>query len=130
MSLVIVTNKHVIEKAQILNLVFNPSGQDNKVDFKSGKIGFQLNKFLNSWYRHPNPNVDLAFIPMRNIIKMMTEKGEIPFMSFLKRENFPKPEEWNELTPLEQIIFVGYPDDVWDSVNNLPVFRRGITVLI
>ncbi len=39
----IVTNKHVLEKAKILNLVFNPSGQDNIVDFKVGKIGFQLN---------------------------------------------------------------------------------------
>jgi hypothetical protein len=124
---VLVTNKHLLEDARTLHLIFNPIGQDNEVDFKTGKIGLHINEFLNCWYKHPNPNVDLAFIPMSNMIKMMTEKGEIPFMTFLRRENFPKPQEWNELTALEQIIFVGYPDDVWDSVNNLPVFRRGIT---
>jgi hypothetical protein len=57
----------------------------------------------------------------------MTEKGEIPFMTFFRKENFSKPEEWSKLTALEQIVIVGYPDNVWDSVNNLPVLRRGIT---
>lgn len=31
------------------------------------------------------------------------------------------------LTALEQIVTVGYPDDIWDSTNNLPVLRRGVT---
>jgi hypothetical protein len=123
----LVANKHLLENARTVNLIFNPTGQDKKVDYKTGKIGFQIKDFLNSWYGHPNPNVDLAFIPMSNIIRMMKEKGENPFLVFLRRENFAKIEEWNELTALEQIIFVGYPDDVWDSVNNLPIFRRGIT---
>jgi hypothetical protein len=64
---------------------------------------------------------------MSEIIKRLSEKGVSPFMTFFRRENFPKPEEWNELTALEPIVFVGYPDGIWDSINNLPVLRRGIT---
>lgn len=123
----LITNKHVLENAQTLNLIFNPIGQDNKVDFKTGKIGFQIIKFLNKWYQHPNPNIDLAFIPMSNVIKMMKEKGEIPFMTFFRRENFPQSEEWSTLTALEEVVMIGYPDNIWDSVNNMPIFRRGVT---
>jgi hypothetical protein len=28
---------------------------------------------------------------------------------------------------LEDVIMVGYPIGLWDSVNNMPVFRRGVT---
>ena len=28
---------------------------------------------------------------------------------------------------MEEIVMIGYPSGIWDSVNNLPVIRRGIT---
>ena len=28
---------------------------------------------------------------------------------------------------LQEIVMVGYPNGIWDSVNNQPVFRKGIT---
>src|SRR5690606_32118899 len=36
-------------------------------------------------------------------------------------------EELDQLTALEDIIMIGYPNGIWDSVNNLPIMRRGIT---
>lgn len=32
-----------------------------------------------------------------------------------------------ELTALEDVVVIGYPDGVWDSYNNLPVLRQGVT---
>ena len=28
---------------------------------------------------------------------------------------------------MEEITMVGYPNGIWDQVNNMPIFRRGIT---
>lgn len=33
----------------------------------------------------------------------------------------------NKLDAMEDVIMVGYPVGLWDSVNNRPIFRRGIT---
>jgi len=33
----------------------------------------------------------------------------------------------NDLTALEEILMIGYPIGLWDYVNNMPIFRRGIT---
>jgi len=32
-----------------------------------------------------------------------------------------------ELSAIEDIIMIGYPDGIWDSINNQPIIRRGIT---
>jgi len=39
----------------------------------------------------------------------------------------PTQDEIDELDAVEDVIFVGYPNGIWDSENNLPVTRRGIT---
>jgi hypothetical protein len=33
-----------------------------------------------------------------------------------------------ELSPAEEILMIGYPNGIWDDVNNMPVFRRKIAV--
>jgi hypothetical protein len=39
----------------------------------------------------------------------------------------PEPAEWANFLALEEVVMVGYPNGLWDSVNNMPIFRRGIT---
>src|SRR5918996_4033961 len=123
----LVTNRHVLENAMSVTLEFNPTGEDNNVDFNGRKLVFKVTEFQNGWYKHPNPNIDLAVIPMSAIINRISESGVHPFITFFRRKNFPKPEEWNGLSALEPIIMVGYLNGIWDSFNNLPVLRRGMT---
>src|SRR5690606_7831749 len=30
-------------------------------------------------------------------------------------------------TALEDVLMIGYPNGIWDSVNNMPIFRKGTT---
>jgi hypothetical protein len=39
----------------------------------------------------------------------------------------PNQETLENLAALEDVVMVGYPSGLWDSVNNLPILRRGIT---
>ena len=33
----------------------------------------------------------------------------------------------SELSAIEEIIMIGYPVGIWDSANNMPIVRKGIT---
>jgi hypothetical protein len=39
----------------------------------------------------------------------------------------PTDDELANLTAIEDVVMVGYPVGIWDSANNMPVIRRGIT---
>jgi hypothetical protein len=124
----IVTNKHVLENAEYLECSFNPTGKDNRVNLKDNKFEMSIVDLKNNcWYSHPNPSIDLAFIPLAKVIAKLNSEQKFPYMLFFARQLLPKPGEWLTLTALEQIIVVGYPAGVWDSKNNLPILIRGTT---
>ena len=39
----------------------------------------------------------------------------------------PSSEKIKTLDAVEDIIMIGYPNGLWDSVNNMPLIRKGIT---
>jgi hypothetical protein len=39
----------------------------------------------------------------------------------------PTNEQLDELDAMEQIVTAGFPDGLWDAVNNRPVLRSGVT---
>jgi hypothetical protein len=39
----------------------------------------------------------------------------------------PTDEDIRKFIPVEEALIVGYPDGISDTVNNIPVFRRGVT---
>jgi hypothetical protein len=39
----------------------------------------------------------------------------------------PNNEQLKNLTPLEEVITIGYPGDFWDKENNLPIFHSAKT---
>lgn len=123
----LITNRHVLEDAQTIRLLFSPRGQDSNVDLEADKHLFEISEFQSVWSKHPNPNIDLAFIPMSAPLDRMQELGVRPQATFLRRKDLARPEEWSRLTALEYVVIVGYPDDIWDQVNNFPIFKKGVT---
>lgn len=127
----LVTNRHVLENAQDIKLKFNPTGEDKKVDLnhKNSQIEIIMTEMQNNrWYGHPNLNIDLAFVPLSKALNdVHKELKNTPYMLYLAREHFPNPIEWTKLTALEPIVIVGYPTGIWDPINIMPIFRRGVT---
>lgn len=39
----------------------------------------------------------------------------------------PKHADLKSLDAIENVVMIGYPNGLWDSVNNMPIVRRGIT---
>jgi hypothetical protein len=121
----LVTNKHVIiddnglEKAQTATLLFHNKTKDKNEpngDFISLRF---TNNFYKYWICHPT--MDLCVMPFLKFF------DTIPFFKSLKKENIPTSQQLNNLSAMEEILMIGYPNGIYDKTNNFPIFRRGIT---
>lgn len=56
---------------------------------------------------------------------MNIDKNEL----FLKFYNcsIPNHDTWEMLSPMEDIVTIGFPNGFWDEHNNTPVVRKGVT---
>ncbi|EJL31777.1 serine protease [Brevibacillus sp. BC25] len=122
----IVTNKHVVEGACRGRIPFTLQGEDGQP--KIGKfINYDFNDFRSLWIDHPDPDVDLCIFPIGPVIRYFQDIQQPIAYLGLHKELVATPEIMNEFTSLEEVLMIGYPNGIWDYVNNLPIFRKGIT---
>lgn len=123
---VVVTNRHVVEgsKQGIFQLTrANNEGEPIIGDFEN----IIVDNFEQLWLPHPDKAVDLCVMPLGPLFHMAEDKGKRFFYRSLDETLIPNQQALSELTALEEILMVGYPIGLWDSKNNMPIFRKGIT---
>lgn len=123
---VIVTNKHVI----------NGSERGGFVLTKSNNIGEPIigtyerivfDNFESLWIKHTDANVDLAVFALAPLLRQAESQGIKFFAPPLEENLIPSIAQLNDLSGLENITMVGYPNGIWDEKNNMPIIRRGVT---
>jgi hypothetical protein len=77
---------------------------------------------------HPDENVDLCGIPL-DLLKIETPSGEAlsPVMMNIPDNLALSDNGLADLTPIEEVIIIGFPAGLTDNTTCLPVIRRGIT---
>jgi S1-C subfamily serine protease len=121
----IVTNRHLVDGVRRGGLVFTQK--------KNGQpalgVRFQLNieDFPQAWFMHPDPEVDLAIIPMRPLEQAARDQGVELYYHVIDSRLAPDAAQLRALDALEEVLFVGYPSGVWDQVNLMPILRRRTT---
>lgn len=123
---VIVTNKHVINKSKVGTFVLTKSN-DQGEPILGATERIVLNDFESLWRKHPEENVDLAVFPIAPLIHEAEAKGIKFFAPPIGEDLLPTPEKLADLSGLENITMIGYPNGIWDEKNNMPIVRRGIT---
>ncbi|RTE90666.1 trypsin-like peptidase domain-containing protein [Bradyrhizobium sp. LVM 105] len=120
----LVTNKHVVEgvaNAQIIVHGFPHQGSSMRPK-PTHKL--TVNIPANFWVPHPNPKIDLCAVPFGD---PPNPENLIPFVTDLNADLIPGPELLTSLSAVEDVLMFGYPNGLWDAVNNFPLARRGIT---
>ena len=79
--------------------------------------------FAYNWIFHPDPNVDLCVLP---ITSLFGQEYKL-FLRTLDSTLIPAQADLESLDAIEEILMIGYPNGLWDSINNMPIARRGIT---
>lgn len=121
----IVTNKHVVNNSQRGKFQLPTANEEDKPEL--GKYStVEVEDFSNKWINHPNPSIDLCILPLLPILesKGLRQKAS---PVYLDPSLIPSKEQSDELTAIEDIIMIGYPNGIWDPANNQPLIRKGIT---
>ncbi|MFW7420531.1 S1 family peptidase [Vagococcus fluvialis] len=122
-KIVIVTNRHVVENACILNvtLKLTKDGSEKIQDFN-------IKNLRELVVYHPDPETDLAVIPVTDLFnKIQSDLKYDPVVTFLGKELIPNVSETAAMSSVEDVLVIGYPNGLWDSKNVRPLVRRGIT---
>ncbi|MCG8561917.1 MAG: serine protease [Hyphomicrobiales bacterium] len=122
----IVTNRHVVEGAE--TGVFHMTLRGDDGGPRLGEyVEVPLEGIKTAWIGHPSTAIDLAAIPLAPVINWLHEDGKKAYYIGLHREFLADAEFMAELTAVEDVLMIGYPNGLWDSQHNLPIVRRGIT---
>lgn len=123
---VIVTNKHVVKNSIKGN--FRLSLADANGNWiKNGYIEINCEEFEKMWIMHPEENIDLCIMPIASLLQKAQEMGKNLYFKSLDKNIIPSFEQIEKLTAIEDILMIGYPNGLWDSYNNMPIIRRGVT---
>jgi Trypsin-like peptidase domain len=123
---VIITNKHVFDGNAKATFVLTLTKADGSPDLGNLER-VEISDLPGKWLGHPDPKVDLALLPIAELFRTLAAQDKKPFVAFLDQAIIPTADVLKSLTPVEDVLVVGYPDGIWDSFNNAPIFRRGIT---
>ena len=122
---VIITNKHVVNYNPNESVTFFLHTKSAEaVDEESLKITFNT-----KWNFHKDKDLCYCFAnPLLEQIrdKMKKEVFYIPITENL----IPDLTKLEELSAIEDVIMVGYPNGLWDQKNNLPLLEEELLHLI
>lgn len=123
---VIITNKHVACNATSATFVMTKQSKEEFPCYNEHHETI-IENLHSHLYLHPENNVDLCCLPLALVVNQALKDGIKIFYTYFEESHIPNSEQQKELDALEEIIMIGYPNGIWDSFNNQPLFRRGIT---
>jgi hypothetical protein len=123
---VVVTNKHVIKNASKGKLIITKANDKGEpIDTQHFTLAFD--NFESFWRLHPEADVDLCAMPIAPFVNEAQKRGDKLFYIPFTKDILLTDKHKDELTAIEDVLMIGYPNGIWDSVNNMPIFRKGTT---
>ncbi|WP_448145326.1 S1 family peptidase [Pseudomonas silesiensis] len=114
----LISNRHVfVDPKAKITISFNRKKSDGTPDY-GNTIDFIQDNFEDIYYSHPDQTVDLACVNVSQI-SHTDAYFQVIGVEFFKHEDF------SGVHPGEKVFFVGYPENRYDIINNLPLIRTG-----
>ncbi|MEN6462561.1 MAG: serine protease [Syntrophomonas sp.] len=117
----LVSNKHVLFASDTIRIVFTNKSADG-LSPDIGKVSsFTITDVKRNLHIHRNPNIDIAVFPITGLFVNAPEL-------FFKGIDYKMFANFNEefLSVAQNVKFIGYPDNRYDTKNNLPLIRTGL----
>jgi V8-like Glu-specific endopeptidase len=129
----LITNKHVIAKTDEVGSVKDKFKKASFSFLKSEngnpKLGESVfvytDNLTDMFLQHPDKDVDLAISNISDLYNKLIKSNQNIFIQTIPIEMIPSESE--SFDAIEDILFVGYPNGIFDQKNHLPIMRRGIT---
>ena len=129
--LLLVTNKHMICNTKNMedwkSICFRLNKEDaNRNPILGDVVSITIDNTSNQ-ERLIHPEVDLCAFPIWDKIKPILDSGVNLCYRNFQEGLIPKAAKLLSISPIEDILMIGYPDAMADEKHNLPIVRRGIT---
>lgn len=129
----LITNKHVIASTDQNGKVigkfkaasFSLLKKESDLPKLGDRIVVNVTNLSDLFFLHPDESVDLAICNISDLFNVLEKSKQSVFIRSIPLELIPSKEEMFDV--IEDIVFVGYPNGVFDESNHLPIMRRGIT---
>lgn len=122
----LVTNKHVVEGFENAEITLASLGTDGKPD-DHNQVIITIDDLQKRIVPHPVADVDICMLFINDKIDELHEEGTPVYYRAIGTEMTLLPTDLDSLTPIEDVIMIGYPNGIIDTYNNKPVVRKGIT---
>lgn len=124
----IVTNKHVVKDSIEVRFQLHEAEGDSNDIVPSGRyFTVKTHGSAINWIGHPDMSIDICAMPFQPLREQAQKNGKrifnIPFNESLLLSDM----DLEALSAVENVLMIGYPTGLWDTKNNLPLVRRGIT---
>ena len=117
-KLLLISNRHVLKDGTgKMTLTLNREEEDGTPDFGVLRT-FTYDGFIDLYTPHPDQSIDLACVDLSRITYSDAHIRHIG-------EDFLTPIDYQKVALGSEVLFVGYPNDYYDTSNNLPLVRKG-----
>lgn len=124
--LALVTNKHVVSGYSTATIkLVSDDGNGNPAD--TDHLTITLPDLQKNCFYHPDSDIDICFVFINSEMEELQKQGKKPYYRCIGKEMLLRPEDYDSLTAIEDIIMIGYPNGIMDDYNCKPVVRKGIT---
>lgn len=123
----VVTNKHVVQDLEAAKLYFTRKLGDQPVI--GSTFAYECSAgFGAAFHGHPHPDIDIAVFPVSFMLSMAQKKKDREaFMMPCSTQTIPTPQALQELDAILSLLFVGYPNGLYDNKHMTPIVRMGAT---
>ena len=122
----LVSNKHVLSQATELTIRM-VRGDGTAVPVAGRASEITVPDANQSVVGHPDEAVDVAVMPLSPILQAMSDHGMPAYFRAVTADMCLNATRERELDSIEEVLFVGYPNSLFDPVNFTPIARRGTT---
>lgn len=117
-KMLLISNRHVLRGGNgVMTVRLNRKRNDGTPDYGNVRT-FTYERFSESCIEHPDEQVDLACVD----VSMFTHKDA--YVQCID-SSFLTPIEYEKVALGNDVLFVGFPNDIYDIKNNLPLVRKG-----
>ena len=123
----LVSNKHVLDSQldELTVAMIAADKQGGSPAYGTG-INADVSQLIDSVVGHVDANVDIAALPLAPVFNHFGGKVE-PFFRSISPDVALSDAVLSELDAVEDVAFISYPANLYDTVNLTPIVRRGST---
>lgn len=122
---VLVTNRHVLGIADAATFHLVAADADGQA--MAARVSATIENLRAFVVDHPEPQVDIAAMLFAYVGNTIEGRGEHVFLRSFDPVQLATQDQVEQLDSIESVLFLGYPNGLYDSHSMLPIARRGDT---